>query len=167
MDSIITDIAKIIKSENNIIKRERVLVVYILQLINALMAAALAKVDDDLIEETKKQGYQIDRKSERSVITMLGEVKYTRRRYSAPGKKAKYPLDELMGWDKHQKYSPLAVRNVIAVSARMTYRNASMAVELLSPFAMSHAQINKLTIQAGQEIKAKQTRADRYDGLYN
>ncbi|MCT3394515.1 ISLre2 family transposase, partial [Lactobacillus helveticus] len=56
MESIIADIVKIIKSENNVIAREKTLMCYFFDLIRELMTAALEEVDAGLVEETKKQG---------------------------------------------------------------------------------------------------------------
>ena len=63
MESIITDIVKIIKSENNVIAREKELMCYFFDLIRELMKLALEEVDAGLVEETKKQGYQIEKKN--------------------------------------------------------------------------------------------------------
>lgn len=62
MDTIITDIVRIIKSENNVIAREKALLCYSLNLFKESMAAALEIVDDDLVQETKEQGYQIEKR---------------------------------------------------------------------------------------------------------
>lgn len=61
MESIITDIVKIIKFENNVIAREKELMCYFFDLIRELMKLALEEVDAGLVEETKKQGYQIEK----------------------------------------------------------------------------------------------------------
>ncbi|MCP9317374.1 UPF0236 family protein [Lactobacillus helveticus] len=165
MESIITDIVKIIKSENNVIAREKALMCYFFDLIRELMTAALEEVDAGLVEETKKQGYQIEKKNKRSVVTAFGEISYWRRRYACPGKKAKYPLDKLMGYDKYKRYSVLAVKDVLQVSAVATYRNTALAVNTLSCFKISHGQVGKLIVQAGKQIKAQQQSEERYDGI--
>ena len=56
MKSIITDIVKIIKSENNVIAREKALMCYFFDLIRELMKLALEEVDAGLVEETKNWG---------------------------------------------------------------------------------------------------------------
>ncbi|MCT3423475.1 UPF0236 family transposase-like protein, partial [Lactobacillus helveticus] len=117
---------------------------------------ALEEVDAGLVEETKKQGYQIEKKNKRSVVTAFGEISYWRRRYVCPGKKAQYPLDKLMGYDKYKRYSVLAVKDVLQVSAVATYRNTALAVNTLSCFKISHSQVGKLIVQAGKQIKAQQ-----------
>ncbi|WP_244061472.1 UPF0236 family transposase-like protein, partial [Lactobacillus helveticus] len=81
MESIITDIVKIIKSENNVIAREKALMCCFFDLIRELIKLALEEVDAGLVEETKKQGYQIE-KNKRSVVTAFGEISYWRRRYA-------------------------------------------------------------------------------------
>ena len=57
MESVITDIVKIIKSENNVIAREKALMCCFFDLIRELIKLALEEVDAGLVEETKKQGY--------------------------------------------------------------------------------------------------------------
>ncbi|MED7629216.1 ISLre2 family transposase, partial [Lactobacillus helveticus] len=156
---------KIIKSENNVIAREKALMCYFFDLIRELMTAALEEVDAGLVEETKKQGYQIEKKNKRSVVTAFGEISYWRRRYACPGKKAKYPLDKLMGYDKYKRYSVLAVKDILQVSAVATYRNTALAVNTLSCFNISHSQVGKLIVQAGKQIKAQQQSEERYDGI--
>ena len=163
MGLIVAELVKIIKSENNIIKRERKILLFFLDLFRELMSLALAEIDDHLVNELKSCGYSIEKKNQRSINMSFGEVRYSRRRYTAPGKKPRYPLDELMGFDKYQRYSLLAVRNVLEVSSVATYRNTALAVNCLSGFNVSHAQIGKLIKQAGKEIKAKQESASRYD----
>ncbi|WP_434062982.1 UPF0236 family transposase-like protein [Lactobacillus kefiranofaciens] len=165
MESIIADIVKIIKSENNVIAREKALMCYFFDLIRELMTAALEEVDAGLVEETKKQGYQIEKKNKRSVVTAFGEISYWRRRYACPGKKAKYPLDKLMGYDKYKRYSVLAVKDILQVSAVATYRNTALAVNTLSCFKISHSQVGKLIVQAGKQIKVQQQSEERYDGI--
>ncbi|WP_232805122.1 ISLre2-like element ISLcr2 family transposase [Lactobacillus crispatus] len=163
MNSIVTEIANIIKSEDNYIKRERKIICFFLNLIKEIMALALARVDDEMITKVKAQGYQIDKKNERSINMAFGEVRYVRRRYVCPGKQARYPLDELMGFDKYKRYSILAVKNILEVSSVATYRNTALAVNCLSGFNISHMQVGNLVKMAGKNIKAGQEADSRYD----
>lgn len=98
-------------------------------------------------------------------MTVFGEINHWRRRYVCPGRKAKYPLDQLMGYDKYKRYSVLAVKNILQVSAVSTYRNTALAVNTLSSFNISHSQVGKLIVQAGKQIKAQQQSEERYDGI--
>ena len=51
MNSIVTEIVNIIKSESNYIKRERNIICFFLNLFKEIIGLALAKVDDDMISE--------------------------------------------------------------------------------------------------------------------
>ena len=144
MDLIVTEIVGILKSETNIIKREKVLVVFFLNLIRNLMALALEQVDQELSESMKNQGYRIENKNQRSIKMTFGEVTYSRRRYVKAGTESCYPLDELMGFDKYKHYSVLAVRNILEVSSVATYHNTALAVNCLSGFNISHVQVGNL-----------------------
>lgn len=127
------------------------------------MAQALEQVDDSLVEETKQQGFQIEKKNKRSITTAFGEVSYYRRRYICPGKQALYPLDKLMGYDCYKRYSVLAVKDILEVSAVATYRNTVLVANALSCSNISHSQVGKLIIQTGKQIKEQQEAEDRYD----
>ena len=127
------------------------------------MALALEQVDQELSESMKNQGYQIEKKNQRSINMAFGEVTYSRRRYVKAGTESRYPLDELMGFDKYKHYSVLAVRNILEVSSVATYRNTALAVNCLSGFNISHAQVGNLVKAAGQKIKEQQESDSRYD----
>ena len=163
MELIVTEIVKIIKSETNIIKRERALLVFFLNLIKELMSLALEALDQELSKSMKDQGYQIEKKNQRSINMAFGEITYARRRYVKTGQASRYPLDELMGFDKYKHYSVLAVRNILEVSSVATYRNTALAVNCLAGFNISHAQIGNLIKAAEQKIKEQQEADSRYD----
>ncbi len=164
MDIIITEITKIIKQFTDNIRREEELSAFFDELTQGLLVKALSSLDDDLIDQTKQQGYQIEKKSKRTVVTTLGSISYARRRFTAPNKKAIYPLDQLLGLKKYQRFSQLFTRNALLVSTRMTYRNAAMAINTLTKAAVSHQQLDRLVIRQGQEVKQKQEDEDRYLG---
>ncbi len=163
MELIVTEIVKIIKSETNIIKREKAIAFFFLNLIRELMSLALELVDQELSESMKNQGYQIEKKNQRSINMAFGEATYVRRRYVKAGQESRYPLDKFMGFDKYKHYSVLAVRNILEVSSVATYRNTALAVNCLSGFNISHAQIGNLVKTAGQKIKEQQEADSRYD----
>ena len=89
----------------------------------------------------------------------FGEATYVRRRYVKAGQESRYPLDKFMGFDKYKHYSVLAVRNILEASSVAAYRNTALAVNCLSGFNISHAQIGNLVKTAGQKIKEQQEAA--------
>ena len=163
MELSVTEIVKIIKSETNIIKREKAIAFFFLNLIRELMSLALERVDQELSESMRNRGYQIEKKNQRSINMAFGEATYVRRRYVKAGQESRYPLDKFMGFDKYKHYSVLAVRNILTVSSVAAYRNTALAVNCLSGFNISHAQIGNLVKTAGQKIKEQQEADSRYD----
>ncbi|WP_173004101.1 UPF0236 family transposase-like protein, partial [Lactobacillus helveticus] len=145
------------------IKREKAIAFFFLNLIRELMSLALERADQELSESMKNQGYQIEKKNQRSINMAFGEATYVRRRYVKAGQESRYPLDKFMGFDKYKHYSVLAVRNIPAVSSVAAYRNTALAVNCLSGFNISHAQIGNLVKTAGQKIKEQQEADSRYD----
>ena len=121
------------------------------------MSLALELVDQELSESMRNQGYQIEKKNQHSINMAFGEATYVRRRYVKAGQESRYPLDKFMGFDKYKHYSVLAVSSVAA------YRNTALAVNCLSGFNISHAQIGNLVKTAGQKIKEQQEADSRYD----
>lgn len=72
MELSVTEIVKIIKSETNIIKREKAIAFFFLNLSRELMSLALELVDQELSESMKNQGYQIEKKNQRSINMAFG-----------------------------------------------------------------------------------------------
>lgn len=165
MDIIVHELAEILKSEMDIIVKEKAVVNFFIQLVSFIFALALQQVDDRLVETQKAKGYHIEKKSTRTVITTFGAIEYCRRRYVNEAGEVAYPLDKLMGWDKYTRYSTLLVRNLGELATKLTYRSAAKAVELLSPITISHQKINQLVKQAGRHLKEQQTSDERYDEL--
>jgi Uncharacterised protein family (UPF0236). len=167
METSVNELADILKSESNIIAKERAVVVFLMQVICWIFVQALHQVDNSLIDEQKSKGYRIEKMSVRTIVTSFGEIQYTRRRYVDTNGNAIYPLDTLMGWDKYSRYSTLVVRNLSELATKLTYRSAAKAIELFAPFSISHQKINALVKEAGQNLKKQQTSDQRYDALEN
>ncbi|MGM0124137.1 hypothetical protein IGI37_002806 [Enterococcus sp. AZ194] len=163
METIVNEIAEILKSESHFIAKEKALVIYLANLIREIITMAFEQIDDDLIGEYKKQGYQIEKKNDRKLLTVFGEIQFRRRRYIKEGESSVYALDVFLGLKSHDRYSHLLKRNVAELASKMTYRNSEKAIELLTSFTMSHRKINRLVLQVGEEIKSQQTAEERYD----
>ncbi|MGM0123232.1 hypothetical protein IGI37_000598 [Enterococcus sp. AZ194] len=63
METIVNEIAEILKSESHFIAKEKALVIYLANLIREIITMAFEQIDDDLIGEYKKQGYQIEKRT--------------------------------------------------------------------------------------------------------
>lgn len=165
MELIVNEIVTILKQESNILSKECALSAYLKIIMSTLVEKAMEQLDDSLISEQKEKGYLIEKKSQRTIVTTMGEFTIRRRRYISETQPTIYPLDDFMGWSKYNRYSTLLVRNLGELATQMTYRSAEKAVELLAPFSISHQKMNQLVNQAGEEIKKQQTSDQRYDVL--
>jgi len=163
MDTIVTELVAILKKETNFLAKERALMFFLFQLCAQLMSLAFEQLDKELVPEFKEKGYQIEKLNERKILTLFGEIHFSRRRYVKPNHPAVYGLDQFLGLKKHIRYSLLAQRNICELAAKLTYRKASEAIELLTCFTMSHRKINDLAIKTGKEIEIKQTDEARYE----
>lgn len=80
MDIIVTDLVKVMKTEKTFLKREQAMVMFFAQLIQLMVQLAFQQLDEEVSSELKKEGFQVDRKSQRTVTFLFGSVTYVRRR---------------------------------------------------------------------------------------
>lgn len=156
MDYIVTDLTNILKQNNKFIIKEANICVYLFDLIAHLLALAIMQLDDELVEKQKAKGYVIEKMSERTMMTMVGEIRFKRRRYIDNKGKGYYAVDDFLGFEKYCRYTKLVIRNLCELSTSLTYRNASKAIELFAPFNISHQKINKVVNETGKQIQEKQ-----------
>lgn len=63
MDTIVHELAEILKSETDIIAKEKAVVNFFIQLVSFIFALALQQVDDSLVETQKAKGYHIEKRA--------------------------------------------------------------------------------------------------------
>lgn len=63
MDTIVYELAEILKSETDIIAKEKAVVNFFIQLVSFIFALALQQVDDSLVETQKAKGYHIEKRA--------------------------------------------------------------------------------------------------------
>lgn len=160
MDSIVTDLTKFLKQNNNFLIKEANICLYLFSLMAQLLSLAIMQLDDELVEKQKAKGYVIEKKSERTIMTMVGEISFKRRRYIDNHGKGYYAVDDFLGFEKYCRYTKLVVRNLCELSTTLTYRNAAKAIELFAPFNISHQKINQVVNKTGEQIQEKQKAED-------
>jgi hypothetical protein len=165
LDLIITDAVEILKKENSGIAKEKALMIYLFGVIREIMRQAYEALDDALVEEYKEKGYEIEKKNSRTILTLLGEITFRRRRFIKEGTAPVYALDKFIGLKSYSRYSLLTQRNICELVSKTSYRHAEKAIELLTDFTMSHRKINRLAINIGKILKEQQRSETRYDIL--
>lgn len=163
MDIIVTDLVKVMKTEKTFLKREQAMVMFFAQLIQLMVQLAFQQLDEEVSSELKKEGFQVDRKSQRTVTFLFGSVTYVRRRMKNKAGEIRYPLDEFLGIRKGIRYSSLVLRNVSELGTMMVYRHVSKAIDCLTTWSMSHQNVQQLVVKTGEIVQKRSTHESRYD----
>ena len=109
-----------------------------------LIAMALARIDTELYQIYKVQGWRVARRDSRTICCRYGELTYTRRLLQKEGKSF-YPLDCKMGFESRKHYSLGMIERIVESVAITTSRSASESCkawrELPSPISLlSHSR---------------------------
>ena len=165
MDSIVTDLVEVMKKETNFLARERTMMIFFTQLIATITQLAFQTLDEEICAQCKKEGFRVDRKSERTITFLFGPVTYVRRRMKNQANDIRYPLDEFLGIRKGLRYSSLVLRNAAQLGSNMVYRHVSQAIVCLTSWQMSHQNVQQLVVKTGEFIQARSTHESRYEGV--
>ena len=141
METIVTEIIEILKSNNDIIEREKQLHAYVGQVACQLIATAFRHIDDALWEEHRQEGARSKRRDARTLVTLYGEVTIPRRLVQTADGRNLYPLDQFLGVAPRSRLSPLLQYVVANVASKTVYRTTAYAVNMLSNATISHAQV--------------------------
>jgi len=153
MNHIISEIVEIINNNHSLIEIEMALETYLSNTVSELFSQALSRIDMELIQDYKADGYEIDRVEKRTVQFVFGPVHLKRRRMRKKGEKSVIPLDSAIGLEKHKRYSPLVEMKAACLASDSVYRKAADAIELLTPLSISHGAIHSITQRTGEVIQ--------------
>ncbi|MDR0346787.1 MAG: UPF0236 family protein [Coriobacteriales bacterium] len=95
-------------------------------IIRAAFIKNLVRFDDELLSEVPK-GWRLCGSRKRTVITMLGEISYTRRIYTDEFGCRRYPLDEVLGVASHQHLDKDAFLWIVRCAADVSYEKTAKA----------------------------------------
>lgn len=95
MDSIVSDIMKIIKAAPENISREEAMKQYFEKLACRCVSEALEKIDVELAAEYGKAGWRVERLDQRTIQASYGTIQIRHRRMEKEGEQGIYPLDNI------------------------------------------------------------------------
>ena len=153
MNNIVTELVEIINNNPSLIEIEMSVEAYFTTLMSDFFSQAIERVDLELIQEYKEEGYEIDRIEKRTVQFSHGPIELKRRRMRKKGMKSIVPLDAAIGLAPYKRYSPLVEMKAVSLAADSVYRKASDAIELLTPLSISHGAIHSMTQRIGETIQ--------------
>ena len=103
MDTIITDVLEILKDAEDSISWEERMRSYFAEYICNALGTAIEWLDDEIVEKWKQEGWRVERRDKRTILTSFGQMTFLRRRMKKEGEAGCYPLDDAMGFRKYQR----------------------------------------------------------------
>ncbi|GAB2323617.1 hypothetical protein IRB23M11_12370 [Alkalibacterium sp. m-11] len=153
MNEIITEIIETIKDSSTLLEGELALEKLLQQVNQQLLNAAFKQIDLELLPKYKEQGYEIDSVPKRTLHMTVGPVEIARHRMRKEGEKSVIPFDQAIGLEPRKRHSPLVEMKAAQIASDGTYRKAEEAINLLTPFSLSHTTIHKMTQKIGTTIQ--------------
>ena len=145
-------VISLIKESDDSIEAERKLTHWLTEMNCQLIAMALARIDTELYQIYKVQGWRVARRDSRTICCRYGELTYTRRLLQKEGKSF-YPLDCKMGFESRKHYSLGMIERIVESVAITTSRSASELLQSLAGITISHQSVISLKNYAGEKAK--------------
>jgi hypothetical protein len=121
-----------------------------------LMRAALIKnlqrFDDELMVGVPKSWTLIDRRP-RSIITLMGEIIYTRRVYIDGFGSRRYLLDEILGIASYQRMEGAAFLWIVASAANISFEKTARSFEKMTGVKISRQTVMRCVHRAGDLLR--------------
>ena len=146
-------VISIIKKSKDSIEAERKIEHWLMRVTCQLIAAALERIDAELYQLYKAQGWRVSRRDSRTIYCRYGELTYTRRLLQKGGKSF-YPLDRKMGFEPRKHYSLGMIERIVEAVAITTARGASELLQNLAGITISHQSVIAVKNYAGEKAKA-------------
>lgn len=127
MEKIIAEIHHIIKDSSHVLDAETTLQAYFSDLVSQLMKEALEALDSELYVPFKAEGWRIANRDSRTITFTFGTVEFMRRRLKKKGEKSFFPLDNICGFNKSERYSTLLQKQVAELVTGSVYRGVAEA----------------------------------------
>lgn len=150
MDKIITDIYEIMKGSSNPIKAEEEIQSYMWTVLSDIMQEIFSKMNQTIKVEKQKQGWKVERNDPRTIQYIFGPVQFKRTLMKDPSGNNHYPLDNWLGIEKHQRYSPLVEVQVAELVSDATYRDTAKFIEAWTPVEISHQTVKTVLERVGK-----------------
>lgn len=156
MDTIITDVLEILKDAEDSISWEERMRSYFAEYICNALGTAIERLDDEIVEKWKQEGWRVERRDKRTILTSFGQMTFLRRRMKKEGEAGCYPLDDAMGFRKYQRMTAYFEYLVAQVAAGATYRQTAAAVSTLTTNTISHQQVGNVIHAVGKRCEEQE-----------
>src|SRR5690625_1899021 len=150
MESIISRIYELLKETDSLIEFEEQLNLYIQDLVSSLVGDVLSHVNRVVKEEKQAKGWKVERNDERNIQFIFGNVQFKRTLMYDENGQARYPLDELLGFRKYQRYSRFVEVKAAELASENTYRESARILNELTAIQVSHTTVQDMVKRVGK-----------------
>lgn len=154
MEKIKQEIAQIIlNEEESPLGKEQKIQSVLTELTNELMIGALQLADDLLLPQMQAEGYYSENLGPRTLTFSVGTANFKRRYYKHEKKENIYRLDQLLGIEKYQRFSPLMEAKIAEIIPSLEFRRAAQILETLTTISISHTSIRKIGLKIAEQLR--------------
>lgn len=120
---------------------------------------------DDYLYARRPEGWRVEGKRERTVVTRFGEVTIRRRMYRDEKGKARFLLDEYLGLPSQEVAVPTVREQVLQLTAEVGFERAAGLLEGLTAGVLSPMTLWRIVQRTGRGILREEEEARRvYQG---
>jgi len=157
MEYIISKIVELLKDTNSLIEFEEQLKLLMQKVFTQLVGDVFVKLDKMIKQQKLAEGWEYCRSDERSIQFLFGNVTYKRSLMHDKKGRSHYPLDEWLGIEPKQRYSPLVELKVAELASENTYREVADILKEWTAVSLSHTTVGNMVKRVGKA----QEEADR------
>jgi hypothetical protein len=111
---------------------------------------------DNGLQEAAPETWENTGRERRQITTCLGTVQFRRRVYQDETGKRRKLLDEIIGLEKHSRYSLSVLQKGCYLASELAYREAADVLGWLIGDHISHSAIGRMVRQVGESCQAEE-----------
>jgi hypothetical protein len=149
MQKIISEVFKLLKNTDNLIEFEEQMKIMMYETFSKILSDVFAQLDQELVDQKKRDGWKAIHKDTKTFTFSFGSVNYKRTLMKTLEGRSVYPLDELLGVRKYQRYSSLVELKVAELASKGTYRETASMLKEWTAVAISHTAVGDIVKRVG------------------
>lgn len=150
MEFIISRIYKLLKETDNLIEFEEQIQLLMYETFTSLVGDVFNQLNKVIKEQKQVDGWTVSRNDEKGITCTFGEVRFKRTLMQDEEGNPRYPLDEWLGFRKHQRHSPLVEVKVAELASKSDYRESARILKEWTAVDISHTTVGTMLKRVGE-----------------
>ncbi|WP_018662447.1 ISLre2 family transposase, partial [Heyndrickxia acidiproducens] len=150
MGNIISKIVELLKGTDSLIEFEEQSKIFMQQTFTQLVGDVFVKLDKIIKQQKLDEGWEYCRSDDRSVQFLFGNVAFKRSLMHDKKGAPHYVLDEWLGMEPNQRYSPLVELKVAELASESTYQKAADILKEWTAVSLSRTTVGKMVKRVGE-----------------